>query len=133
MTSDLYFLAYAAVLTWIMLLSASLMRARAWTPLGLILAFGNRDNIPEPFAAAARADRAARNMLENLVLLAALLFAAHAGNVHDPRVAQGAQIFFWARLVYFPVYVAGIIYLRTAIWAVGVWGLLQILLAVLHG
>jgi len=51
--------------------------------------------------------------------------------VSDTRVAIGAQIFFWARLAYFPVYLAGIKYLRTAVWTVGLIGLLLILAAVI--
>jgi uncharacterized MAPEG superfamily protein len=40
----------------------------------------------------------------------------------------GCQIFFWARLAYAIVYVAGVPWLRTAIWVVSVVGLLLILL-----
>ena len=35
--------------------------------------------------------------------------------------------YFWARLVYLPIYLAGIPYLRTAVWAVSLWGMLQVL------
>ena len=42
-------------------------------------------------------------------------------------MATGATVFFWARLVYWPVYVAGIIYLRTLIWFVSLFGLFLIL------
>ena len=42
----------------------------------------------------------------------AVVLAAHiAGKA--PQAAFGATIFFWARLVYWPVYLAGIVYLRT--------------------
>src|SRR5271165_7033843 len=101
MTPDLSFVAYSAALTWLMLLAASLIRARAWTPRGLALAFGNRADLPEPSPLAGRADRAAKNMLENLVVFVALVFAARAGGVEAARVAPGATIFFWARVVYF--------------------------------
>ena len=39
----------------------------------------------------------------------------------------GATIFFWARLVYWPVYLAGIVYLRTLIWFVSLFGLFLII------
>jgi uncharacterized MAPEG superfamily protein len=55
---------------------------------------------------AGRAQRAHRNMLENLVLFAALVLIA--------------------RLVYAVVYIAGIPWLRTAVWTVSVIGLLLI-------
>jgi uncharacterized MAPEG superfamily protein len=130
MTGDLSLVAYATLLSWVMLLTASLVRARAWTPAGLKIAFGNRDDLPVASPVAGRAERAARNMLENLVFFVALVLAAHAAGVSDPRVELGAKIFFWARVVYFPVYLAGIIYLRTLVWAVSVAGLVMILMAI---
>ena len=131
MTPDLRFLLYCVVLTWVMILTASLFRLRAWTVPVLNLAFGNREDLPEPTLLAGRAERAMRNMLENMVLFIALLVTAHGAGVSDTRVAIGAQIFFWARLAYFPVYLAGIQYLRTAVWTVGLIGMLLILAAVL--
>jgi uncharacterized MAPEG superfamily protein len=70
-----------------------------------------------------RALRAHHNMLESLVLFAALvLVAVVAGKTNDSTVFA-AQLFFWARLAYAAVYVAGIPWLRTAVWLVSVWAL----------
>ena len=129
MTPDLRLLAYSAVLAWVMLITASSLRSRIWAGLGL--AFSNRDAMPPPTPVTARADRAAANMLENLVLFAVLLLAAHAAGVAPSRLELGAQLFFWARVAYFPAYLAGITYLRTAAWGVGVAGMAMILLATL--
>jgi uncharacterized MAPEG superfamily protein len=129
MTPDLRFVAYSVALTWIMLMTASSMRTRLWTVRGGPLALGNRDDLPEPSKAAARADRAARNMLENLVLFASLVLVARAAGVDPARLELGASLFFWARVFYFPVYLVGIPYLRTAIWAVGVAGTAMIFAA----
>ena len=112
-----------AGVTWLLLVAASLIRARAWTPSGMLVAFGNRDNLPDPSPLAGRAERAARNTLENFVLFAALALVAHAAGATSPRVTLGAEVFFWARLVYVPVYLAGIPFLRTAVWAVSIVGL----------
>ena len=131
MTPDLRFLIYSAVLTWVMVLTATLLRVRGWTMTGALLAFGNRDDLPEATLMAGRAERAVRNMLENMVLFIALLVAAHAAGVTDSRVVIGAQLFFWARLVYFPVYLAGLRYVRTAVWFVGLIGLGVILAALI--
>jgi uncharacterized MAPEG superfamily protein len=122
-TPDLRMLAYAAALTWLMLMASAFFRTRWWTWRGLHLAMGNRGEMPEPTALAGRVDRAAKNMLENFVLFAALLLGAHAANVAPSRLELGAELFFWSRLAYFPVYLAGIPYLRTALWAVGVVGM----------
>ncbi len=123
MTTDLRLLAYSFVLTWVMLLTATFVRTRYWTISGLALAFGNRDNLPDASPLAGRAERAARNMLENLVLFAALLLAGHLGGVKGSRLELGAELFFWARVAYFPIYLAGLRYIRTAAWWVGVVGL----------
>ena len=40
--------------------------------------------------------------------------------------ALGAQLFFWARLVYAPVYLAGVPWVRTAVWLVSIVGLILI-------
>jgi uncharacterized MAPEG superfamily protein len=110
----------SAVLTFVMLLVASLSRAQAWTPAGLKVAFGNRDDVPQPSPFAARADRAARNMLEGLALLTALLTAAAWAHVPDAAISGPCAIFVYARLLYAPLYWAGVKYLRTAVWTVSI-------------
>jgi uncharacterized MAPEG superfamily protein len=123
MTNDLALLACSALLTWVMLLVASALHTKTWTLAGIKRGFGNRDDLPERSPIAARADRAAKNMLENFVLFAALLFAARAAGGDRARIELAAQLFFWARLVYFPLYLTGIRYLRTVVWTVAVAGM----------
>ena len=69
------------------------------------------------------AERTARNTLENFVLFAAIALVAQAAAAQSPRLLLGAQIFFWSRIVYIPVYYAGIRYLRTAFWVASIVGL----------
>jgi uncharacterized MAPEG superfamily protein len=117
----------SGVLTFVMLCVASLLCSKGWTPPGMEIAFGNREDRPAPQGLAGRADRAARNMLEGMaLLLAAVLAAQLAGKAS--QAALGATVFFWARLVYWPVYLAGIIYLRTAVWLASIVGLALILI-----
>ncbi|MGO4395669.1 MAPEG family protein [Variovorax sp. M-6] len=123
MTTTLTLVIYMAILTWLVVLLASLIRVKGWTPSGTMMALGNRDKLPEATPFAGRAERAARNTLENFVLFAAIALVAHAAGATSPRIATGAQIFFWARVLYVPVYCAGITYLRTAIWVVSIVGL----------
>ena len=123
MTPLLWFVVKMAVMTFVVLLGASLLRAKGWTPAGMALAMGNRENMPIPSALDGRADRTARNTLEGFVLFAAIALVAHAAGKATPQVLQGAEVFFWARLVYIPVYVAGLAYVRTGVWAVSVIGL----------
>ena len=78
---------------------------------------------------AGRADRAAKNMLEGMVVFLAVVLAAQLAG-KGAHAAAGASVFFWARLVYWPVYMAGVIYLRTAVWFVSIIGLAMIAWAV---
>jgi uncharacterized MAPEG superfamily protein len=131
MTPTLTLVVYMALLTWLTLLGASLIRARAWTFAGTMIAFGNRDDLPAATALAGRAERTARNTLENFVLFAAFALVAHASGVTNPRIATGATLFFWARVLYIPVYYAGIAYLRTAVWLASIVGLAMMITALL--
>jgi uncharacterized MAPEG superfamily protein len=100
----------------------------AMMQVGLQKFAGNRDDLPPITGWAGRAARAHRNMLENLVLFAVLILVAVAADKTNAMTLLGAQIFFWARLVYAGVYVAGIPWLRTGVWTVSVVGMLLIFL-----
>jgi uncharacterized MAPEG superfamily protein len=41
----------------------------------------------------------------------------------------GAEVFFWSRVLYLPVYYAGIAYLRTLVWLASVIGLAMMISA----
>ena len=129
--NDTTALALSALLTWVMLIVAATLRHKGWTPRGLIVVLGNRDVPPESAPLVGRADRAARNMLENLALFTALVVAVHFSGQAGAQSRLGASLFFWSRLAYFPVYLAGIPYLRTAIWGVAIVGMAMILTATL--
>jgi uncharacterized MAPEG superfamily protein len=99
----------------------------AMRQVGLPILAGNRENIPDILGWAGRAARAHRNLLENLVLFAALVLAAHAAGISNAITVLGAQLFLWARVAYAVLYIAGIPWARTAAWAVSVAGMLMIL------
>ena len=119
-------LVWSGILTLVMLLVASGFCAKVWEPGGAQVAFGNREGVPPALGMAGRADRAAKNQMEAMVLFLALVLAAQVAG-KGTQAAYGATIFFWARLVYWPVYLAGFIYLRTLIWFVSLFGLFLIL------
>ncbi len=133
MTKTLMIVAELAVINWVLIVAASLIKAKAWTPKGLLGAMGNRDK-PDTDCSGfpARTERAAKNMLENMVLFTALALVASVGGVTDPHVELGARIFYWARLVYIPVYMIGIPVARTGVWAVSVVGMALIFGAIVQ-
>ena len=125
MKAELTLLTCAVVLTFAQMLVAVL---GAMLQVGLPALAANRDGLPEIKGWAGRAARAHRNMLENLVLFAALVLVAVAAGKTNDMTLTGAQLFFWARLVYALVYIAGVPWLRTGVWAVSLVGLAMIFL-----
>jgi uncharacterized MAPEG superfamily protein len=120
--SDTELLLAAALLTWATSMSAGVLRTRGWTLEGQKLALGNREAMPEPSPLAGRADRAARNNLENLVLFVTVWVVARLAGAAPGAIALGAHLFLWSRCAYTAVYLIGIPYLRTALFTVGVVG-----------
>jgi uncharacterized MAPEG superfamily protein len=129
MSAQLKWLAFSIVLGLVSVLLASALATRQ---RGLLWNAGNRDGEPKPLTgAAARAVRANANFLETFPFFAAAALAVTASNHDTPHAALGAALYFWGRLIYIPVYIIGIPYLRTLVWAVSIWGLLQVLEALL--
>lgn len=125
MKPELMLLAWAVLLT---LVQAVVAVQGALMQVGLPMLAGNRDGLPEIKGWGGRAARAHRNMLENLVLFAALVLVVVVAGKSNAMTLLGAQIFLYARIVYALVYIAGIPWLRTAVWGVSVAGLAMIFL-----
>ena len=87
-----------------------------------------RDGKAEPLTGAAgRADRAMHNFLETFPFFAAAALAVVVTDRADAITALGAQLWFWARVVYVPMYLGGIPYLRSMVWGVALLGMLMVL------
>lgn len=128
MTVELTMLFWAVVLTFAQLLVAVLL---AIGQLGLTELTGNREGLAPPSEMAGRAKRAHANMLESLVLFAILILVVQVAGLNNEMTALGAQIFVFARLVYAVVYIVGVPWLRTVIWAISVVGMVIIALPIL--
>jgi uncharacterized MAPEG superfamily protein len=120
MKPELALLVWAVLLTFVQMLVAV---TGAIVQVGLPALASNREGLAQCSGWAGRAARAHHNMLENLVLFAALALVAVATGRTNSTTLLGAQLFFWARLAYAVVYLAGIPWLRTALWTVSVVGL----------
>ena len=123
MTPELKYLVWSAVLTFVLVLIAA---SGAQLQVGLEKLAGNREGLPEMTGWAGRAERAHRNMLENLILFAILVLVAQAVGVRNGMTLLGAQLFFWGRVAHAVLYIAGIPWARTAAWGVSVIGLILI-------
>ena len=127
MKPELVLLVWSVALAFIQMLVAV---TGAFLQVGLPKLAGNRQDMPQITGWGGRADRAYRNMMHGLVLFAALVLVADITKHLDSTTALGAQLFFWARLVYAFVYVIGLPWVRTAVWAVSVIGLVLIFIRV---
>jgi uncharacterized MAPEG superfamily protein len=121
-------LLWSVVLTFVQMLIAV---SGATIEVGLPKLAGNREDVPECKGWVGRAQRAHRNMLENLVLFAILVIIAQLGGRANALTQAGAMLFFWARVAYAVIYLAGIPWLRTLSWAASVFGLVIIFLQLL--
>jgi uncharacterized MAPEG superfamily protein len=125
MKPELNLLVWAAVLTVVQVLVAVM---GAFNQVGLMKLVGNREDMPKLTGWAGRAERAHLNMLQNLVLFAALVLVAVATGRTNEMTVLGAQLFLWGRVAYAIIYLAGLPWLRTLSWFVSVIGLVLIFL-----
>ena len=128
MTLELQLLVCAVALTVVQMLVSVVGAMRE---VGLPTLAGNREGLGEPSGWAGRAARAHRNMLENLVLFAALVLVAQLAGANNAMTALGAQIFLWGRVAFAVIYVLGLPWLRTLAWLVSLAGLVLIFLQVI--
>lgn len=99
--------------------------------VGLPYNISSRDVPPPapPGTMAGRLSRAFNNFRETFALFAVAVLLVVVLNRHDQTSAIGAQLYFWARLVYVPVYALGIKIVRTIVWTISFIGLVMVLLA----
>lgn len=120
MSPDLKYLLFSTILAFVQVLVAAMGANQV---VGLNTLAGNREGLGELTGWAGRAKRAHLNMIENMVLFTALVLIAVAAGKANAMTAMGAMIFFWGRLAYAVIYVAGIAWLRTLAWFVSVIGM----------
>ncbi len=107
--------------------AASLQRGYRWTA-------SPRDEKVEPLRGmAGRLDRALRNFLETFPLFAAVVIAAQLTGTHNALTVWGAQLYFWARVAYVPLYAAGVPLIRSLVWNVGTIGIMLLIVALVLG
>lgn len=101
---------------------------------GFRWAMGPRDTPPPPLTGiAGRLSRARVNFMETFPFFAAAILAVHAAGREGTLSLLGAEIYFWARLLYLPAYVTSVGMIRPIIWSVSFAGLLLVLLALAGG
>jgi uncharacterized MAPEG superfamily protein len=129
MTPELTLLAWSVVLGFVhIIVSAIATTAQYGTKWNV----GSRDaQMPPLQGVAGRLNRALHNFLETFPLFVAAVLIADATNRHGALAVWGAQLYFWARVIYLPIYAAGIPVARTLVWAVASAGIVMIVLALI--
>jgi uncharacterized MAPEG superfamily protein len=96
---------------------------------GLPYSLGPRD-VPGPTVAllTGRFRRAFQNFRETFVYFAVAVLIVVALNKTSSTTALGSEIYFWARLIYVPLYAAGVAFARTAVWTASVIGIVMVFL-----
>ena len=77
---------------------------------------------------AARLERALRNFMETFPLFAAAILVANTIGRHNWMTSWGAQLYFWGRVAYLPLYSIGVPLVRSIAWNVASVGIILVLL-----
>ena len=98
---------------------------------GVQFAATARDIEAPPGVALGRAERALRNFLETWPAFIILAVVAHFSHPGDATVFWGALVWFVGRVVYLPLYLFGVPYVRSLVWCVASTGLFIMFFGVL--
>ncbi|QYE33673.1 MAPEG family protein [Polymorphobacter sp. PAMC 29334] len=129
MTTELTLLAWTIVLAVVYIIAFDVVRTGQY---GTKWNMGPRDAAMPPLSPVAeRLGRAQANLFETLPLFIGAVLIAHAAGIHTSRTVLGAELYFWGRVIYLPLYAFGVPVVRSLVWLVSVAGLALILIAVL--
>jgi len=131
MPIELKILALGALLLFIHIFAATRFKTaqygRAWN-------VGARDEaLPAPNAMAGRTMRAQANFQETFPIAIVALLGVVLANKTNATTALGGWIWLGARVVYLPLYAAGVPVVRTIVWTLGMAGLVMVIWPLLAG
>lgn len=127
MTTELTYLALTLILA---LVQVFLPAGARTVEFGSKWNAGPRDETPaakKPLTG--RLERAQANLFETLPLFVGAVLIAHVAGRNGVLTEWGAALYFWARVVYVPLYAFGVPYVRSLAWTVSFAGLVMILAA----
>lgn len=129
MRTELYLLGATLLLALAQIMLTSILRTRE---TGGVYNTGPRDDEGPPVGKlTGRMQRAQKNLYETLPLFAAAVLIVAVAQRESDLSFYGAWIYLIARIIYIPLYAAGIPVLRTLTWLVSLAGMLMVLAAAL--
>lgn len=125
MTVELQMLTFSGLLGIVQILlashTASFQRGYRWTA-------SSREAVVPPLTGSANCfDRALRNFLETFPIFAAIVLATELTGRQGPLTFWGVHLYFWARLLYVPLY--GVRIVRSVFWNIATLGILLLVAA----
>jgi uncharacterized MAPEG superfamily protein len=116
MKTELHYLVWSTVLTGLIWVPYILDRIMV---RGVADAVGYPENPKQQSPWARRMMKAHTNAVENLVVFAALVLAAHALGVSNGVTVTACMVYFWARVVHLLAYTFAVPWVRTLAFAAG--------------
>jgi uncharacterized MAPEG superfamily protein len=123
MKIELLMLAYSVGLLFVLILIQAISGTLSQ---GLMNLANSRDNLPPKGVFQARAGRTVDNHREGLTLFAPLVLIAAVSGISTELTVLGAQLFFYSRVAHAAIYLAGVPFVRPAVWTVGIVGIAMI-------
>jgi uncharacterized MAPEG superfamily protein len=129
MSTELMILGWTLVLALVQILIVATLRT---SETGIAYNMGPRDDKGPPMRPiTARMQRAQSNLFETLPLFAVAVLIAHLAGREGTLTLWGCYAFLAGRVLYVPLYAAGIPVVRTLAWSVSIAGLVMLLMAIL--
>ena len=126
---EITMLAWSCVLVLVQLV----LQASTGVSWGVPYLMGPRDEQkPVDGLMARRVNRAFHNIMETFAVFVAVVLAVVATGHLSATTALGAQLYFWGRVAYLPLYVFGIPVARTLAWTVSIIGIVLVLSGLFH-
>lgn len=127
MTPEIILLAFTLILAIVQIAAAGAART---AELGGKWNAGPRDaEVPPPGKLAGRLMRAQANLFETLPLFIGAVLIASIEGKFGTLTFWGTHLYFFARVLYVPLYAFGISYIRSLVWLVSLAGLLMVIAA----
>ena len=130
MTTELYWLTLTALMTALFWVPYVLNRMVVSGLGGALASAAPEGSAHSPWAQ--RAMKAHYNAVENLAIFAPAVLVAHLLNISTPATKAAVVVYFFARLLHFVVYSAGIPAARTLTFTAGWIAQMLVLASILH-
>jgi len=127
MTTELVLLAASIVLGIVHIIVAS--NLQSWQRGYERTASSREQSVAPLTGAAGRAERTLRNYLETFPFFAAAILVASVTNTHGWLTVLGAHFYFWGRIAYAILYLAGVPLVRSLVWNIPAIGIFMIVTA----